>query len=399
MIDSGTNTLKLCSQRQRLVCLPGTYKIPEDGEISELSNDLVEEGIFVLMNIATGLCLSQDNFTAERPCDIMNDLQRWELDQYGRIEASGNPYSCISAFANALNFAFIMTCFPCNLGQTAHRKCVDNIEMKSPLLVSSEDTQDEPLAGSIQTLKLIQVPFSDTHSLLYSPTGQCMTSSFSLSSRFCQPECYEGLAAPDMCSQPLGIGNVLCNFESRGSLVSLYGSTSKLERGVAATFSVTGDISGAHATIISSMGTVFVMGSDNSFIDKEPLTLNTEGASGFTAGIARVYYQPSKFHVIFCPFALSDYANIVDDLSSIKVGGVSLTNVSDVVERFGADVIQKYEEQFVPSPLLYQILVAIEVVSIACILVLHVVLVYKEQQTIKKTFQELDEQSREKKTI
>jgi hypothetical protein len=37
------------------------------------------------------------------------------------------------------------------------------------------------------------------------------------------------------------------------------------------------------------------------------------------------------------------------------------------VERFGSDVIERYEEQFLPSPLLYQILVAVEVVAIVSI--------------------------------
>ena len=77
-------------------------------------------------------------------------------------------------------------------------------------------------------------------------------------------------------------------------------------------------------------------------------------------------------------------------MSSIKIGGIALTNISDIVERFGANVIEQYEEQFLPSPLLYQILVAIEVVAIVCIGALHVVLVYKEQLLLQETFEEIE---------
>jgi|TARA_R100000455_G_C6267505_1_gene122858 hypothetical protein len=67
---------------------------------------------------------------------------------------------------------------------------------------------------------------------------------------------------------PLGVGRVLCDYESRGSLVALYGNSAQLERGVSHTFAVTGAKSGASASIISAMGIFFVDSSEDTFIDK-----------------------------------------------------------------------------------------------------------------------------------
>jgi hypothetical protein len=69
-------------------------------------------------------------------------------------------------------------------------------------------------------------------------------------------------------SNNLGVGRVLCDFESRGSLTALYGDSSQMERGVSHTFSVTGKTSGASASVISAMGLFFVDSSDDTFIDK-----------------------------------------------------------------------------------------------------------------------------------
>ena len=234
--------------------MKGVYRVPEDGEISELENNLVEEGIFVLMNVDTALCLSRDNIHIERPCNVMNDYQRWEIDQHGRLEASGNPYSCITAFANALDFKFVMTCYPCNLGQTAHRKCSPSADLRNPMIVKNELLSQGGLSQRIESLKLIAVPMSETHSLLYYTTGQCLTESGSPTSGVCTPECFKGIATEDMCDNPLGIGRVLCSFEDRGTLVSLMGDNSLLERGTSTKIGVKGETSGATALLVSGLG-------------------------------------------------------------------------------------------------------------------------------------------------
>jgi hypothetical protein len=70
------------------VCLNGEYRIPEDGEVSEIEGELAEQGIFVLMETRSRLCLSQNNMTTKRPCNVMDDEQRFEIDQHGRLEVS-----------------------------------------------------------------------------------------------------------------------------------------------------------------------------------------------------------------------------------------------------------------------------------------------------------------------
>ena len=80
------NVFKICALRQSKVCLKGEYIIPDDGEISEIEGELADQGIFVLMETRSKLCLSQNNMTTKRPCNVMEDNQRFEIDQHGRLE-------------------------------------------------------------------------------------------------------------------------------------------------------------------------------------------------------------------------------------------------------------------------------------------------------------------------
>jgi len=52
------------------------------------------------------------------------------------------------------------------------------------------------------------------------------------------------------------------------------------------------------------------------------------------------------------------------------------------VERFGANVLTEFAEQFEESPLLWQVLTAILTAVLFSLIVLHVVLGYREQKRI-----------------
>ena len=201
--------------------------------------------------------------------------------------------------------------------------------------------------------------------MLFYSTGDCVSKDLSYNASYCRPECFKGIAKKEMCGDPLGVGRVLCNYEGRGTLMSVTGNLTLLKRAKTTKVSVKGQTSGATAQLLLAQDMVMVNGSENFFIDKEPLTLST-GTPGFRAGVTTLFYQP------------------IDDLSVVNLADVKLVNVSEVAERFGEDALERYEEQFIPSPLLYQVIVAIESVALAAVAMLHVILVYKEQERIRK---------------
>jgi hypothetical protein len=97
-----------------------------------------------------------------------------------------------------------MPCFPCQTGQTAHRKCTGSIENRHPMIVAHNQLVKEPLSGTIERLKLLEVPISKTHSMLFTTLGTCLVNTTAISTRQCQPECFPAIGTPDMCNQPLG---------------------------------------------------------------------------------------------------------------------------------------------------------------------------------------------------
>lgn len=359
------NTFKICVLRRPDLCMPKTYRIPEDGNLAEIDGPLAVKGVFILQNMATNLCLNTYNLTIEVACDPMDDGQQWQLNDNSRLEMAGNPYLCISAYAQKLDEPFMLTCFPCSVGESALKNC-QNLAYVTPKVVSNTDTTDDTQT-LIQTYNLIRIPISTTHSMLFFNNGDCLSTDMSYNTTYCRPECLGAIYSDnsDMCAQPLGVGRVLCNFLNRGKLASIRGDTSILERAQFTKMNVMGKTSGAKAVVASLPGMVYIDSSDNFFIDKEDLVFSN-GALFLKAGVGTVYYQP------------------IDDLSTLNAGELNVVNITEISSRFGEDFLEAYEEQFIPSPLLYQVVVAIETIVLISVIVLHVVLVYKEQKLIEE---------------
>ena len=81
------------------------------------------------------------------------------------------------------------------------------------MIVRNEELDIEPLVSTIETLKLLKMPVSETHSMLFTTLGQCLVNSSSITTRRCQPECFAEIGTNEMCKQPLGKTITLRAFE------------------------------------------------------------------------------------------------------------------------------------------------------------------------------------------
>ena len=147
--------IHICVLNRPHMCLKNTYRIPSDGELSELGGTIAQDGVFILQNTETSLCLTRYNLSKEEGCNPMDDLQQWELNKNSRLEAAGNPYTCMTAYTHLLDQVSLLPCFPCGTGQSVLRQCTSDYHVE-PLLVET-NTNQSTLLEMIEDNNLIRV--------------------------------------------------------------------------------------------------------------------------------------------------------------------------------------------------------------------------------------------------
>lgn len=158
------------------------------------------------------------------------------------------------------------------------------------------------------------------------------------------------------------------------------------------------------ASLISFDESVVVYQSDSEFLEDEPLILDPPIDGTVYASVAKVHTLPRPARVLHPLTTTSarkghlsahrragrfpneqchdDQRNACPPACVRKGELICGAQVSDIVERFGANILTEFAEQFEESPLLWQVLSAILTAVLFSLIVLHVILGYREQKRI-----------------